>query len=121
MLAWRVLQGVFAVAFVAAYVWPGGPPGAAGHHTEGHIAAYTVLALLLWPDLRSLRVGHRVALVSIFGMWVGLAMEMVQLAVPGRSGQFSDLQPDALGLAVALVALLGLRRWVDLAVVRRHL
>ncbi|MHB8632543.1 MAG: VanZ family protein [Thermoplasmatota archaeon] len=88
---------------------------------EAHIAGYTVLALLLWPDLRSLRVSHRVALVSVSGMWVGLAMEMVQLAVPGRSGQFSDLQPDALGLALGLVALLVLRQWVDVAIVRRHL
>ena len=74
-----------------------------------HLAAFAALALCAVFGWRSSPASRRI--VVLLGLLAfGGAIELVQLQVPNRSGEWSDLGADALGIGLgALLAWLWLR------------
>ena len=108
--AWRwallLLAGLIAVLAVLPV-----PPQQAdlGWDKLNHLVAFATLALCAvfgWRSSRAARLGVLLALLAFGG-----AIELVQLQVPNRTGEWADLGADALGIGLgALVAWLWLRR-----------
>jgi VanZ family protein len=74
-----------------------------------HVAAFTALAVCAvfgWRSSSAARLAVLLALLAFGG-----AIELLQLQVPGRSGEWTDLGADAIGIGMgAMLALLWLRR-----------
>jgi len=69
-------------------------------------AALAVCAVLGWRESRAARLAVLLALLAFGG-----AIELMQLQVPNRSGEWTDLGADAIGIGLGtLLALLWLRR-----------
>lgn len=74
-----------------------------------HVLEYAVLGVLLCGLLRSL--GRRWRLpVAALVLLVPFVDEGIQLHVPGRSGQLSDVLVDLVGMAAGLTVLLAIAR-----------
>jgi VanZ family protein len=71
----------------------------------GHVAAYAVLALLLFAALgsRSWNYAIRAAVVFAVAVLYGVSDEIHQSFVPGRDASAFDVGVDALGAAFALI------------------
>lgn len=71
-----------------------------------HFTEYAVFGVLLCFCLRSypLKTGQRIYFQLMPGFFVPFADETIQLFVPGRSGQLSDVWLDAAGVAFGLAA-----------------
>jgi VanZ family protein len=73
-----------------------------------HLAAFGALGLCAvfgWRSSRAARLGVLVGLLAFGG-----TIELLQLQVPNRSGEWADLGADAIGIGLgALLALLWLR------------
>ncbi|MHB9038198.1 MAG: VanZ family protein [Armatimonadota bacterium] len=71
-----------------------------------HAFAYAILACLIWRALeRGLPKMRRIAIAIAAATVYGLSDELHQLYVPGRCFDLLDLGADALGAAIAAVAL----------------
>ena len=74
-----------------------------------HLAAFAALGLCAvfgWPSSCAARLAVLLALLAFGG-----AIELLQLQVPNRSGEWANLGADAIGIGLgALLALLWLRR-----------
>jgi VanZ family protein len=74
-----------------------------------HVAAFAALAVCAvfgWRSSRAARLSVLLALLAF-----GAAIELVQLQLPNRSGEWTDLGADAIGIGLgALLAMLWLRR-----------
>lgn len=95
-------RGAFALCwlFVSFMALTPAPPRTVdlGWDKLNHASAFCVLMLLLdsgWPARRKMGA----ALLLVYG---GL-IELIQLQVPGRSGEWLDLGADAVGLLAGLV------------------
>lgn len=78
-----------------------------------HVALYAVLSAFLSFALASWRhLGWRQPLIAFVGATLyGMSDEFHQSFVPNRTPAWSDVALDAAGAALALLALLLLRRW----------
>lgn len=87
-----------------------GPPGLPGSSAVAHLGAYAVLGFLWLGSMKAaftkpLRwVPAPVAAWSLATIY-GIAMEMVQLALPRRDASMGDVGWNALGAVIGLVAL----------------
>ena len=74
-----------------------------------HLAAFAALALCAVFGWRSSRASRRIVVLLAL-LAFGGAIELLQLQVPNRSGEWGDLGADALGIGLgALLAWLWLR------------
>jgi VanZ family protein len=108
--AWRWALLVLA-ALVAVLALTPAPPRELdiGWDKLNHLAAFATLAVCAvfgWRSARAARLAVLLALLAYGG-----AIELLQLQVPNRSAEWSDLGADAIGIGVgALLALVWLRR-----------
>jgi len=97
--AWRVLLIVLLVAVSYLALTPRPPEDLdLGWDKLNHIAAFTALAFtasMAHPESARLRLWWLVTLLAFGGL-----IEIVQLFVPGRSGDLPDLLGDAIGVAL---------------------
>jgi len=108
----RALVSAFKLAFVGATLMvvvlsllPGNDLPAVGISDKfEHIIAYAVLALLGGLAFPGATVLLAVALPTL-----GVAMEICQMVVPGRSAETGDAVADAIGVGLILVPLAVLR------------
>jgi VanZ family protein len=74
-----------------------------------HVAAFSALAVCAVFGWRSSRAARISVLLSLLAF--GGAIELLQLQLPNRSGEWTDLGADAIGIGLgALLALQWLRR-----------
>jgi VanZ family protein len=96
---WRVLLILLLVAVCWLALTPRPPESIdLGWDKLNHLAAFTALAFTAWmahPESARSRFGWLVALLAFGGL-----IEIVQLFVPGRSGEWPDLFADALGITL---------------------
>ena len=105
---WRLLFGVAVAATLAVSLAPSVPASSISFGDKlGHVGVYAVngaLAALAFPGAKSLRW----ALLGLLAMGAGL--ELVQIALPTRSGSWLDAGANALGLCAVGGVLLWRRR-----------
>jgi VanZ family protein len=108
--AWRWLVLVLAAAIAALALMPVPPqPAGLGWDKLNHLAAFAALALCAGFGWRSSRAARLAVLLALLAF--GGAIELLQRHVPNRSGEWSDLLADGIGIGVgALFALWWLRR-----------
>jgi VanZ family protein len=108
----RALTSAFKLAFVIATLMvvvlsllPNNdlPPVGISDKFE-HIIAYAVLALL-----GGFAFPRAIVLLAVMLPVLGVAMEICQMAVPGRSAEIGDAVADAIGVGLILVPLAVLR------------
>jgi VanZ family protein len=107
---WRWALLLLAVLIALLAVLPAPPKQMdLGWDKLNHLAAFAALGLCAvfgWRSSRAARLAVLLALLAFGG-----AIELVQLQVPNRSGEWGDLGADAIGIGIgALLALLWLRR-----------
>jgi VanZ family protein len=73
-----------------------------------HVSAFTVLSFGLLHALRAS--AHRYLVSAVALQMLGVAIELAQLYVPGRSAQVVDAIADAVGIAVGLTLAAGVGR-----------
>jgi VanZ family protein len=108
----RTLASAFKLAFVGATLMvavlsllPGNDLPAVGISDKfEHIIAYAVLALL-----GGLAIPGATVLLAVGLSALGVAMEICQMVVPGRSAEIGDAVADAIGVCLSLVPLAVLR------------
>jgi VanZ family protein len=104
---WALLLLAIAVAVLALVPTPPREMDL-GWDKLNHVFAFAVLAVCAvfgWRSPRSARLAVLLALLAFGG-----AIELLQLQVPNRSGEWRDLGADAIGIGLgALLALLWLR------------
>ncbi len=108
--AWRWALLLLAVAITILALLPAPPRQASlGWDKLNHVLAFASLAACAvfgWRDSRAARLAVLLALLAFGG-----AIELLQLQVPNRSGEWSDLGADVIGLGLgATLALLWPRR-----------
>jgi VanZ family protein len=108
--AWRWLLLALAAAITTLALMPVPPEQAGlGWDKLNHLAAFAALALCAvfgWRSSRGARLAVLLALLAFGGM-----IELLQLHVPNRTGEWSDLLADGVGIGLgALLALWWLRR-----------
>jgi VanZ family protein len=108
--AWRWLLSVLAAAIAVLALMPAPPEQASlGWDKLNHVAAFAALALCAVFGWRSSRVARLAVLVALLAY--GGVIELLQLHVPNRSAEWSDLLADGIGIGLgALLALWWLRR-----------
>ena len=109
-LAWRWALLLLA-ALVAALALMPAPPRELdiGWDKLNHLAAFAALAVCAVFGWRSARAACLAVLLALLAF--GGVIELLQLRVPNRSAEWSDLGADAVGIGVgALLALIWLRR-----------
>ena len=72
----------------------------------GHMAAYGILAWLIWRAVESVPGEGRLAIL----VWLAAVLyagsdELHQLFVPGRHGSLADVMADGLGALIAVIVL----------------
>lgn len=100
-LAWRSLF----IALMMASCWfsfkPGdGSPPALGWDKADHWAGFAALAFTIRPAWPRWPVALGAALLLAWGG----AIELIQIAIPGRDGSWGDWLADAIGIAAGLAA-----------------
>jgi VanZ family protein len=108
----RALASAFKLTFVGATLMvavlsllPGNDLPAVGISDKfEHIIAYAVLALL-----GGLAIPGATVLLAVGLSALGVAMEICQMVVPGRSAEIGDAVADAIGVGLSLVPLAVLR------------
>lgn len=101
--AWRGLLVVLLIAISYLALVPDPPRGVnTGWDKTNHLLAFTALAYTavwaLWPHPR------RWPLLVLALLAYGGAIELAQSRLPPRSGEWSDLLADGLGIALGLAA-----------------
>ncbi|MBA3059316.1 MAG: VanZ family protein [Gammaproteobacteria bacterium] len=66
-----------------------------------HALAFTALAFAGYLGFPAALAGRTLLLAALFGL--GGAIEILQLFVPGRSGEWSDLFADSIGIACGAI------------------
>ena len=99
---WQVLLVLLVLAVAWLALSPAPPPQAdTGWDKANHALAFAVLAamaeLALWPQPARRRLN--VAALLAYGALI----EVVQSRLPARSGEWSDLAADAVGIAIGLL------------------
>ncbi len=107
---WRWALLLLAVLIALLAVLPAPPKQMdLGWDKLNHLAAFAALGLCAvfgWRSSHAARLAVLLALLAFGG-----AIELVQLQLPNRSGEWADLGADAIGISIgALLALLWLRR-----------
>lgn len=107
---WRWALLLLAVAIIVLALLPAPPRQASlGWDKLNHVMAFASLAVCAVFGWRDSRAGRRAVLLALLAF--GGAIELLQLQVPNRSGEWTDLAADAVGLGLgATLALLWLRR-----------
>jgi VanZ family protein len=101
--------GMIAVVIVFSLLPGSAMPHVPMNDTQEHFTAYFGLALIPVAALKRGRWG----LVAVAAMaCLGLALEILQLRVPGRAFELSDILANCAGVAVGALAGWPLRRWV---------
>ena len=104
----RALASAFKLAFVSATLMvvvlsllPGNDLPAVGISDKlEHVIAYAILALL-----GGLAFPEATMLLAVMLSALGIAMEICQMVVPGRSAEIADAVADAIGVGLILVPL----------------
>lgn len=115
---WRALLALLLLAVAWLAFSPAPPPQAdTGWDKANHALAFAVLAvvaeLALWPlPARRRRIG---AGLIVYGALI----EVVQSRLPARSGEWTDLAADAVGIGIGLLLALPLLRRATTALRRR--
>jgi VanZ family protein len=99
---WRALLALLLLAVAWLAFSPAPPPQAdTGWDKANHALAFAMLAavaeLALWPQPARRRV------TAIGLLAYGALIEVVQSQLPARSGEWSDLAADAVGIAIGLL------------------
>jgi VanZ family protein len=107
---WRWALLLLAAAITLLALLPAPPQQASlGWDKLNHVAAFATLAVcavLGWRDSHAARLAVLLGLLAFGG-----AIELLQLQVPNRSGEWADLGADVIGLGLGTtLALLWLRR-----------
>jgi len=103
---WRLLLWFgLGLAAVLAFGPPSGEPMIEGQDKLQHVAAFAALTLAAclaypWPARSGL---PRDAVLAAALMAYGVAIEVIQLFIPGRNGSLADVLADALGVALGLL------------------
>ena len=109
---WRVILLLLIVAVGYLALAPAPPPTMdTGWDKLNHALAFTALAFagcLGFPVAR----GGRILLLAAL-LCLGGAIEILQLFVPGRSGEWSDLFADSIGIACGTLIATGLLRFAS--------
>lgn len=107
---WRVLLVVL-VAAVSWLAFTPDPPAAAdtGWDKLNHVLAFAALAACGWLAWGAAR--GRVAGVVLGTLAYGVLVELVQMRIPGRTGEWPDLLADAVGVAAGLALVMTASRF----------
>ncbi len=105
---WAALAVAAALVIALGSLTPGSEmPSGLPWDKFNHFVGYAGLAGLV--GLAGVRLPRAFLLVAGYG----IAIEVGQIAVPGRSGgDWADILANALGAACAVVVLAGIRRWL---------
>jgi VanZ family protein len=108
--AWRLVLVALLVAVSYLALSPKPPPGIdLGWDKLNHMAAFAALAFCA---CRSFRASRRKRWVAACGLLVyGGLIEVLQLAVPGRSSAWGDLLADAIGIVCGMAIARALWWW----------
>ena len=107
---WAALAVVGAVAIAIGSLTPGSQmPSNLPWDKLNHFVGYAGLAGLIGLA------GLRLPLAFLAAVLFGIAIEVAQIPVPGRSGgDWADILANTLGAAFAVLLLAGARRWFGL-------
>jgi VanZ family protein len=101
--AWRRLLALLLVGVTALALLPAPKVGPdLGWDKFNHLAAFAALsfsATLGWRGPRPLQIGVLLALLGYGGL-----IELLQMFVPNRSAEWSDLLADAIGIGIGALA-----------------
>lgn len=107
--AWRRLLALLLLAVSVLALLPAPRAGPdLGWDKVNHLAAFAALsfsAMLGWRGPRPLQIG---VLLALFGY--GGLIELLQMFVPNRSAEWSDLLADAIGIGLGALAAASLLR-----------
>ncbi|WP_296532711.1 VanZ family protein [Rhodoferax sp.] len=100
--AWQVILSLLIVAVIYLALAPA-PPSTmdTGWDKLNHALAFTALAFAGYLGFPAALAGRTLLLAALFGL--GGAIEILQLFVPGRSGEWSDLFADSIGIACGAI------------------
>ena len=110
--AWRVVLLILIVAVGYLALAPA-PPSTmdTGWDKLNHALAFTALAFAGCMGYPAARGGRTLLLAALLGL--GGAIEILQLFVPGRSGEWSDLFADSIGIACGTLIAASLIRFMS--------
>lgn len=80
-----------------------GPDIPTGHDKVNHVAGFLLFSLLMewaWPRIGAVP-------TILYGLGLGLFIEIVQYFLPYRSTEFLDVAADSIGLALGVVIIYG--------------
>lgn len=81
----------------------------------GHFSEFFILGILSIITTSAWELRFKLPKTLAICVMVASADETIQLFVPGRSGQISDVILDGVGALTGILALLALKRWSKLA------
>lgn len=111
MRTFRLVQVVIWAGIIFAFSSFSNPPGTSGHEWQSnlaHMTEYAILGALVWRWLAAFRPAWSLAALGT-AAWLtcvayGASDEFHQSFVPNRDSNVMDVGFDALGAAIALVA-----------------
>lgn len=104
--AWRVILLLLIVAVGYLALTPAPPPTMdTGWDKLNHALAFTALAFAGCLGFAATRVERTLLLAALLSL--GGAIEIFQLFVPGRSGEWGDLIADSMGIACGTLMVTG--------------
>ena len=110
--AWRVILLLLIVAVGYLALAPAPPPTMdTGWDKLNHALAFTALAFAGCLGFPAAQGGRTVLLAALISL--GAAIEILQLFVPGRSGEWNDLFADSIGIACGTVIATGVMWWTS--------